>query len=709
MAADGEHRESTAAPPLGVVAALLAIACAALYANTRAAEFVGADYPAIVENAAVHWREASIERVGTALANAHPVAQISYGLNYRFGRLDVRGYHAVNVALHTANALLVFALGGALFGRARGRIAISDEAAPWAALAGAALFAAHPLHVEAVTWIAQRASLLAAFGSLGAALCYLRGRAASSRSRMLWWIAAGACWLLALGAREAAVVLPALIALCEWLIGGEIPRRAPLLRRSSIALVLCLAVAVLWATVRNASALALYEGLVVRPLPARLGLVHELDRSALARGAAIALQVLLLVAAVAAARRWRVLSFALLWFLIAHAGEAAFAAPPPAAEHRSYLALVGPALAAGYALFAALPRRLGLATALSVLSVTVLGAATHARGEVWRSAEALWDDAVRKGPGDATARLERGAVYEQTGRGDDALVDFGEAVRLDPRSARARARLAASLAARGREREALPHAREAVALDPASAAAHTALGRIQAALGELEPAVASFARALELGRQPGLERSLADTLVRLGRFEEALPHYRAAIASDPGDDDARTGAGAALVELARAREALEYLEPAVESQPNPRYLSHFADALWVLGDTGGALDAASMAVRVAPSWPGAASRLTWMLALAPDAERRDPARALRIADAALKQSGSPDALLLDARAAALAAAGRFAEARDDADRAAGLAREAGDPALAASITARAESYARRKVWSDPPRPFDASP
>ena len=146
-------------------------------------------------------------------------------------------------------------------------------------------------------------------------------------------------------------------------------------------------------------------------------------------------------------------------------------------------------------------------------------------------------------------------------------------MRLDPRSARARARLAASLAARGREREALPHAREAVALDPASAAAHTALGRIQAALGELEPAVASFARALELGRQPGLERSLADTLVRLGRFEEALPHYRAAIASDPGDDDARTGAGAALVELARAREALEYLEPAVESQPNPRYLS----------------------------------------------------------------------------------------------------------------------------------------
>src|SRR5206468_1895124 len=150
----------------------------------------------------------------------------------------------------------------------------------------------------------------------------------------------------------------------------------------------------------------------------------------------------------------------------------------------------------------------------------------------------------------------------------------------------------------------------------------------------------------ELGGDPGLERSFGDTLVRLGRFEEALPHYRAAIERDPGDDDARTGAGAALVELARAREALAYLEPAVESQPNPRYLAHFADALWQLGEPGSALDAVTMAVRVAPSWPGAASRLAWMLALAPDPARRDPTRALRIADVALSQAGAPDAQLL---------------------------------------------------------------
>ena len=195
--------------------------------------------------------------------------------------LDVDRYHAINVALHVANALLVFALGRALFRRAgaSARVALSDEAAPWAALAGAALFAASPLQVEAVMWIAQRGSLLAALGSLAAALCYLRARDPGRPARAVWWTATAVCWLVSLGSREAAVALPVAIGLCEWLVGN--PTRA-FPRRLSIAIGLCIAAAVLWITVRNASALALYESLVVFPAPARLSLVHDVGGSPLA-------------------------------------------------------------------------------------------------------------------------------------------------------------------------------------------------------------------------------------------------------------------------------------------------------------------------------------------------------------------------------------------------------------------------------------------
>jgi tetratricopeptide (TPR) repeat protein len=706
VTAGGEHHDSIAAPPLLAAAVLLGLVCTALYANTGASEFVGSDASEIVENAALHWRELSLANARAALAHAHPVTAVSYGLNHRLGRLDVHGYHAVNTAIHFANALLVFALARVLFGRiaATAKAGLSEEAAPWAALAAAALFAADPLQVEAVTWISRRGTLLATGFGLVAALCWMRGRSAEPRSRAGWWSAAIAGWLLACSSHEVAVVVPFAIALCDWLWRGE---RAAGGARFAHVTALLIAIAVSWMAVRDAPALALHESLLVWPLPGRLSLVHEVGGSLFARGGAVALQLVLLGAAFALARRHRVASFALLWFIGVHAALAALGSSPGTAEHQNYFALIGPALGAGYALFAALPRRLGLATAISVLAVAGLGAATHARNEQWRRPELLWDDAVNENPRDADARLERGALRESRGDAAGALADFTEAVQLAPDSAAARTRLAASLAGLGREREALPHAREAVAIDPKSGPAHAALGRILASVGELEPAAAEFALALD--GDPGVERSLGDTLVRLSRFEESLSHYRAAIERDPGDDDARTGMGAALVELGRAQDALAYLEPAVESQPNPRYLAHFADALWQLGDAGGALDAATMAVRVAPNWPGATTRLAWMLALCPDRARRDPPRALRIAEIALSQSGAPDAQLLDARAAALAAAGRFADAHADAERAAALARDAGATAIADAISAHAQSYARRKPWPDPPRPFEASP
>ena len=61
-----------------------------------------------------------------------------------------RGFHAVNVPLHVAVALALYAL------------ALQLLAAPTAAWIAAALFAVHPIHTEAVTGIVGRAELLAA-------------------------------------------------------------------------------------------------------------------------------------------------------------------------------------------------------------------------------------------------------------------------------------------------------------------------------------------------------------------------------------------------------------------------------------------------------------------------------------------------------------------------------------------------------------------
>ena len=211
-----------------MAAVLLALLCAALYASGRRVRVRRRrSSPRSSTNAGVRWHELSLAHVRDAFARPHPIVAALLRAELppraprrpRLPRGERRDPRRERAARVRARPRAVPAA------RAAARVGLSDEAAPWAALAGAALFAAHPLQVEAVTWIAQRGSLLAALGSLAATLCYLRARGAGRRARALWWTATGACWLFALGSREAAVALPVAIALCEWLFGGD-PRGA---------------------------------------------------------------------------------------------------------------------------------------------------------------------------------------------------------------------------------------------------------------------------------------------------------------------------------------------------------------------------------------------------------------------------------------------------------------------------------------------------
>ena len=71
---------------------------------------------------------------------------------------DARGYHLTNVALHAANAALVYVLARAMFARA-GMTRARQTGAALAAL----LFALHPLRVESVAWVTERRDVLSTF------------------------------------------------------------------------------------------------------------------------------------------------------------------------------------------------------------------------------------------------------------------------------------------------------------------------------------------------------------------------------------------------------------------------------------------------------------------------------------------------------------------------------------------------------------------
>lgn len=170
-----------------------------------------------------------------------------------FGK-NPAGWHVVNILLHGGVCVLVYLvllrLGASTEpgqqhadGR-RGDQVVAVGMAPaadersgisWAIAAGVTwLFAAHPVHVESVTWIAGSPDLLLALGLLGAYLCFL-----NARERVTPWNIGGMVLLYAFAqlSKEGAIVFPVLVILT----GVLMPPRGGTVGKSSLrAVVLAL-------------------------------------------------------------------------------------------------------------------------------------------------------------------------------------------------------------------------------------------------------------------------------------------------------------------------------------------------------------------------------------------------------------------------------------------------------------------------------------
>ena len=92
------------------------------------------------------------------------------------GGLAPIGYHLVNVLVHVANALLVYALVQLTFRTPRLQDSALAPSSRAIALVAAALFVAHPLHTQAVAYVVQRLTSLTATFYLATVVLYAAWR-----------------------------------------------------------------------------------------------------------------------------------------------------------------------------------------------------------------------------------------------------------------------------------------------------------------------------------------------------------------------------------------------------------------------------------------------------------------------------------------------------------------------------------------------------
>ncbi|HXO92883.1 MAG TPA: hypothetical protein VN825_02035, partial [Candidatus Acidoferrum sp.] len=180
---------------------LLIAATLAVYFPAVHNGFVNYDDPRyIVGNSHIQsgltWQ--SIRWAATAFyeSNWHPLTWISHAADISLFHLNPAGHHAVNIALHALNALLLFF------------VLQNATRRDWESFFVAALFALHPVNVESVVWASERKNVLSMFFLLLAFYAY--GKYAA-RPCIFRYSAVAIFYALGLAAKPQIVTLPFLL------------------------------------------------------------------------------------------------------------------------------------------------------------------------------------------------------------------------------------------------------------------------------------------------------------------------------------------------------------------------------------------------------------------------------------------------------------------------------------------------------------------
>ncbi|GAO02330.1 tetratricopeptide repeat protein [Anaeromyxobacter sp. PSR-1] len=671
------------------IAAILGLGIAS-YANALSGPFVLDDHLWIVDNADIahpaRWLPGG---PGYASAPNRAFTYFTLSLNHRLGGLDPAGYKAVNIAIHLAGALLGYAL--VLLALRTPRLAGSALArSPRAvALCAAALFVAHPLQTQAVTYVVQRLTSLATLLYLASVVLYARwrerldgGAVAGSRA-VLGYLPVILAALLAMRSKEIALTLPLAIAAYELCFLVATPRRRLLYLAPVLATLAVIPMTQLGGRIaegggaeagatRLASAaaaaanttsarpyaeyvtsqpaiIARYLGMVILPVGQSIDHGFEtypLADPAVLLGLAILGGLAVLTAWLLAATRRRaarpsavdpaarLVAFGIVWFLLGLSLESLVALQDLMVEHRMYLPSAGlfvaVAAAAGLAAERVAPRRWGRGLAGGALALGIgLAAATFARNEVWSDDVRLWADAAAEAPSNPRTHGNLGYALAQRGDVASGMAEIDTALRLKPDFYQAHTNKGVLLLQQGQLAPALEHLRYAVALAPDDAPSRFALARALHAAGDLAGAVEAYRAVLgRSGRHRLALNNLAVAYAQMGRLDLAVEHFRRAAELDPGDPEPAVNLGRALLSLGDAAGARAAAEAALRTAPrHPGARAVLGGAYLAMDQAAPAAEQLSLAVRLGSRDPETFDRLAAAYARLGAGEQADAARA----------------------------------------------------------------------------------
>lgn len=515
-----------------------------------------------------------------------PVSYFSFHLNYLVDGFQPRGFRLMNIAIHCANAALLFFLLDHLIRKSPKAAHLSEGSRFFIPLVASLLFIAHPLHTESVTYIVQRFTSLVAFFTLAALCLHLLSLTASTRaSALLLRIVSVVATILGMLTKECMFTMPLLFVLVHMMVLGGTLRRACWQALPHLLCMLILPALVLITShvqsgnsdighamqiassskdptyryhyfVTQLGIILEYVRLIVWPQGLNVDREYMMAQSFHQLRVWLSAVVILFFLVLG----WRLgrsqgirrslIGLGIFWYFLSLAvTSSVIPLDDLIVDHRTYTASMGVMIlgACAFDLLRTKPHRwAGMRWSTPVgaaACIALLATATVTRNDVWRSEATLWADTVMKSPNKARPWDNLGVCHFQQGRPQEAILCLTRAAELNPSYIPAYVKLGILLNGQSKFMESIEWSKKGLKVAPEAASLYYNIGFAYCRVGLLKEGQEAMENAVKyMPTLAAAHAALGMIHHRAKHYRRALKHYREAFALGFDDPDARVAA-----------------------------------------------------------------------------------------------------------------------------------------------------------------------
>jgi tetratricopeptide (TPR) repeat protein len=474
-----------------------------------------------------------------------PLVTSVFALEYHFVKDAPWLYHLDNLLLHFLNIILVWLLTKQIFKK------------KWLALLSSAIFAIHPMGLEAVIWVSARSTLMFTSFYLLSLIFYLKYL---EQSKLKYYGLMALFFILAIFSKVLAITLPLILLSIDYY------RNRPLSKKLFLEKIPLLALSVVFGLVatkaRNVYGgvnQSTYEYSLINKvvvwlysvgdylekliLPNRLSAYYAFPEQI---NGHLPWDIYLVVAGfliicflLMKFRKYKILVFLGLFYLInlAPTVQIKMFSNTVIADRYTYLAGLSVIWLIAFTcekIIATKPRYKKIAVIFMICYLVMLGLITANRTEVWQNNFIFWQRAVDQYPYDSFALSALGGAYYEFKYYDKTLEYLERAIKINSRNSDAFSKLGSLYAEKRKYEQAIEYYNKAVAINPSKSIYYYNRACAIAAIGDQAGALVDYEWAIKTSKPTdefldNYYLAMANTKYKLKDFAGAILAYDTAI------------------------------------------------------------------------------------------------------------------------------------------------------------------------------------